>query len=157
MLNILCAHCTQGKLYWGSHFICPASPYFIPLLSVLFIRIGHDHMISIHISFLILHWRESNSIIWSLWIKPDDEYSDFKSTRCCKSKLETVHFKSFFCFPFFDRHDLSGLKLTKLNLKLYYLPKDIKFADEKLNFQQLFSPVLPEKKLFKSSFIRWFH
>ena len=32
--------------------------------------------------------------------------------------------------------DLSILKLTKLNLKLYYLPKDIKFSDEKLNFQQ---------------------
>ena len=34
-------------------------------------------------------------------------------------------------------HDLSRLKLTKLNLKLYYLPKDIKFADEKLNIREI--------------------
>ena len=142
-------------MYWGSHFICPPSPYFIPLLSALFIWIGHDHMISIHISFLILHKRESNSnlifvsktrwwIFW-FWFHQVLEYVE-------NLKLYILNLSFVFLW-----HDLSGLKLTKLNLKLYYLPKDIKFADEKLNFQQLFSPELPEKKLFKSSFSRWFH
>ena len=85
------------KCTGGAILSCSASPYFIPLLSVLFIRIGHDHMISIHISFLILHKRESNSnlifvsktrwwIFW-FWFHQVLEY------------VETVHFKSFFCFP----------------------------------------------------------
>ena len=49
-------YCTEEAFFY-----CSASPYFILLLSVLFIRIRHDHMISIHISFLILHKSESNS------------------------------------------------------------------------------------------------
>ena len=155
MLNILCTHCTQGKLYWGSHLSTPHP--LTSFRSCQFYLLGSDMITWSQYTFIFSSCTKANQILnWFFWVKPDDEYSDFESTRCCNSKLETVHFKSFFCFPFFYRHELSGLKLTKLNLKLYYLPKDIKFADEKLNFQQLVGPVLPTKKLFKSSFIRWF-
>ena len=65
----------------------------------------------------------------------------------------------FFFFDVSFVNDLSGPKLTKLKIKLYYLPKVIRFADEKLNFQQdkvtLQVPVqYCWRKKVKSAFIR---
>ena len=116
-------YCTEEAFFY-----CSASPYFILLLSVLFIRIVHDHMISLQ--FLYSVYREITEKIqfYSFIIFYVQNQRSISTTQGWMDVK-----KSFFCFLFWR---LFGPTFTKLKLKLYYLPKVIKFADEKLNFQQ---------------------